>query len=318
MSNGYPEIVPYAEGMLDVGDGQQIYWTEGGNPAGKPVVMLHGGPGAPVTVVRRYLDPAAYRVVNLHQRGCGKSTPSAAEYETDLSVNTTHHLIADLEKLREHRGIERWMVFGASWGATLGFAYAEAHPERVTEIILFAVTNTSRREVEWITREMGRIFPQEWDAFVAGVPEAERDGNLAAAYARLLASPDPAVRERAALDWCTWEDVHVSLAPGWEPSLRYEDPAFRYLFARLVTHYWANAAWLKEGQLVRDAHRLHGIPGVLVCGQLDVSGPPDIAWTMAKAWPEAEFVLIRDAGHGPGKSSMSEVLVEAADRFKVR
>jgi proline iminopeptidase len=237
------------------------------------------------------------------QRNSGRSTPSAAGPVVDLSTNTTPHLIADIERLREHVGVERWMVVGVSWGATLGLAYAEANHDRVTALVLGAVTNTSAREVEWITRDMGRVFPREWERFVAGVPEADREGNLAAAYSRLLHDPDPAVREQAAIDWCAWEDTHVATFPGATHDPRYDDPVFRMTFARLVTHYWAHAGFLEDGQLIRDLPRLAGIPGVLVHGRLDISGPLDIAWEVAKGWPDAELVVVGDAGHGGGSWS---------------
>ncbi|MGH2533818.1 MAG: prolyl aminopeptidase [Thermomicrobiales bacterium] len=320
MAGLYPEIEPYEQGMLDVGDGNLVYWETCGNPVGKPAVVLHGGPGSGSTpVFRRYFDPDAYRIVQFDQRGCGRSTPHASDPAVDLATNTTHHLIADVERLREHLGIERWLVFGGSWGATLGLAYTERHPERVAEMVLVSITNTSRREVEWITREMGRLLPEEWARFRDGVPEGERDGNLAAAYSRLLNDPDPAVREQAAKDWCTWEGVHVSLMrPDQRSSARYDDPVFRMAFARLVTHYWAHAAWLEEGVLLREATKLAGIPGVLVHGRLDVSGPPDIAWELARRWPESELVLIEDAGHWSGHPGMTEALIAATDRFAAR
>lgn len=314
----YPEIEPDEQGMLDVGDGNLVYWETCGNPEGKPAVVLHGGPGSGCTPgSRRAFDPAAYRIVLFDQRGCGRSTPHASDPAVDLATNTTHHLIADIERLRRHLGIERWLVFGGSWGSTLGLAYAEQHPERVSEIVLVSITNTTRREVEWVTRDMGRIFPTEWARFRDGVPATERDGSLVEAYSRLLNDPDPAVREQAAQDWCTWEDVHVSLAPGHRPSPRYEDPVFRMAFARLVTHYWRHAAWLEEGVLLREAGKLAGIPGVLIHGRLDVSGPPDIAWELARRWPDSELVLIDDAGHGGGHAGMTEALIAATDRFAV-
>jgi proline iminopeptidase len=314
MAGLYPEIAPYESGMLDVGDGHHIYWETCGNPVGAPAVVLHGGPGTGCSPTwPRFFDPARYRIVLFDQRNCGRSTPHASEPEIDLSTNTTHHLIADIERLREHLGIARWLVLGASWGATLGLAYAEAHPERVTAIVLFSVTNTTRREVEWVTREMGRIFPAQWERFRDGVPPEERDGDLAAAYSRLLHHPDPAVREQAAIDWCAWEDTHVATVPGYEPDPRYQDPRFRMAFARLVTHYWSHAAWLEEGQLIREACKLAGIPGALIHGRLDISGPPDIAWELAKAWPDAELHLVDDAGHGgPG---LTDDVVAATDRF---
>ncbi|MDQ2682527.1 MAG: prolyl aminopeptidase [Chloroflexota bacterium] len=312
----YPPSEPHSTGFLDVGDGNSVYWEESGNPQGKPAVALHGGPGSGSSPFwRRLFDPARYRIVTFDQRGSGRSTPSAADYATDLGVNTTHHLIADIERLREHLDIERWLVLGGSWGCTLALAYAQRFPERVTEIVLFAVTNTSRREVDWITRQMGRLFPEEWAAFRDGVPESERDGDLSAAYARLLASPDPAVRAKAAADWCDWEDVHMSLAAGNDHYLGRSEPAFQYQFARLVTHYWREAAWLDEGELVRNAHRLTGIPGFMVDGRLDVSGPPDIAWHLAQGWPDAERLVVDGAGHGHG---VEGYVVAATDRFAAR
>jgi proline iminopeptidase len=299
--------------MLDVGGGDLVYWEVCGNPEGKPAVLLHGGPGAGFEAgSRRNLDPAAYRMVLFDQRNCGRSTPSAADPATDLSANTTATLIADIESLREHLDIDRWLVLGASWGTTLGLAYAQAHPERVTELVLNAVTTTTHREVAWITRDMGRIWPEAWARFRNGVPEAERDGNLAAAYSRLLESADPVVRAQAARDWCAWEDVHVSLGTGWMPYPPFQDPAFRMTFARLVTRYWANAAFLDDGQLLRDVDRLAGIPAVLIAGRQDVSGPVDIAWNLHRAWPGSELVVIEDGGHGTG--SMGAV-VAATDRF---
>lgn len=314
----YPEGVPHARGLLDVGDGHRVAWWVSGNPEGTPAVVLHGGPGGRATPGwRRYLDPDRYRIVQFDQRNCGDSTPSAAEDVVDLSANTTPRLLADVERLREHLGVERWLVLGASWGSTLGLAYAQQHPDRVRALVLFAVATTTRREVDWITRGVGRVFPREWEAFRDGVPPAERDGDLAAAYARLLHDPDPAVRERAARDWCTWEDVHVSLAPGHQPNPRYEDPAFRLAFARLVTHYFATAGFLADlapgGDLVAGAGRLAGIPGVLVHGRLDVSSPLDIAWNVRRAWPGSELVVVEDAGHG-GDAFLGPV-VAATDRF---
>jgi proline iminopeptidase len=319
MRGRYPEIEPYDYGMLDVGDGNQVYWETCGNPAGKPAVVLHGGPGSGCTPGwRRYFAPVAYRIVLIDQRGCGRSTPHVSDPAVDLATNTTHHLLADIEQLREHLGIERWLVFGGSWGSTLGWAYAEKHPERVSELVLFSVVGTTRREVEWVTRDMGRVFPEQWERFRDGVPAAERDGSLVDAYSRLLEGPDPAVREQAARDWCAWEDTHVAIQADHKPDPRYEDPVFRMVFARLVTHYWRHAAWLEDGILLREAGKLAGIPGVLVHGRLDVSGPPDVAWTLAKAWPDAKLFLVDDAGHGAGDPGMTERLIEATDRFSRR
>ncbi len=315
MSGLYPAAEPYDHGLLDVGDGQRVYWETCGNPDGKAAVVLHGGPGSGCTPWwRRLFDSAAYRVVLFDQRGCGRSTPRVDDPDVDLATNTTHHLLTDIERMREHLGIERWLVLGGSWGSTLGLAYAEAHPGRVSELVLFSVVTTTAQEVAWVTRDMGRVFPEQWNRFREAVPPAERDGSLVDAYARLLVDPDPAVRAAAARAWCDWEDTHVSLVPGYTPNPRYDDPTFRMIFARLVTHYWRHAAWLEDGILLRRADRLAGIRGVMVNGRLDVSGPPDIAWQLAQAWTDAELVLLDAAGHGTGPG-LEETLVAATDRF---
>lgn len=307
----YPAVDPFDQGFLEVGDGNRIYWEVCGNPAGKPAVVLHGGPGSGATPGwRQRFDPAAYRIVLFDQRGCGRSTPHASEPGIDLSTNTTHHLIADLELLRAHLGISRWLVLGGSWGATLGLAYAQRHPRSVSEIVLFSVTNTTRVEVEWITHHMRRFYPAQWARFRDA---AGTSTNLVAAYSRLLHDPDPVVRDRAAREWCAWEDAHVGAT---EPDPRYSDPAFRMCFARLVTHYWSHAAWLEEGALIREAGALSGIPGVLVHGSLDLSSPVDIPWSLAQAWPDAELVLIDDAGHGAGHPGMGDAVIAATDRFR--
>jgi proline iminopeptidase len=314
--NIFPEIEPYEAGMLDVGDGHRLYWEVSGNPGGRPALVLHGGPGSGSSPgFRRMFDPAAYRIVQLDQRNCGRSTPHASEPEVDLSTNTTADLIDDCERIRLHLGIDRWLVWGGSWGTTLGLAYAERHPERVTAMMLVSVGTTTRAEVEWVTRSMGRVFPEEWARFRDAVPEDERDGDLSAAYSRLLHAADPHTRELAAKAWCEWEDTHVGTYAGHRHDPRYDDPRFRMCFARIVTHYWSNAAFLEDGQLVRDAHRLAGIPGVIIHGRLDVSGPPDIAWRLAQEWPDAELVLVDDAGHGAGHPSTMEAILAATNRF---
>ncbi|MEU5949079.1 prolyl aminopeptidase [Micromonospora sp. NPDC047465] len=315
MSQRYPLTEPYAHGMLDVGDDQLVYWETCGNPDGKPAVVLHGGPGSGCGPSwRTFFDPARYRVTLFDQRGCGRSLPHAADPTVDLSTNTTDHLIADVERLREHLGVDRWLVLGASWGSCLGLAYAQRHPERVSELVLFSVTAGTRREIDWITRDMGRVFPAEWARFRDGVPPADRDGDLADAYARLLADPDPAVRDRAARDWCAWEDSHVATAPGHRPDPRYADPVFRMAMVRLVTHYWRHACFLPEEQVLREAGRLAGIPGVLLHGRLDISSPPDIPWLLAQSWPDARLELLERAGHGSG-NGMAERVVAALDGF---
>jgi proline iminopeptidase len=303
--------------MLDVGDGHQIFWEATGNPSGKPVVALHGGPGAGSSPRRRrWFDPDVYRLIQFDQRGCGRSTPSAADLDTDLTGNTTPHLIGDLERLRRHLGIERWLVWGASWGVTLGLAYAQRHPERVTEMVLVSVTLTRPGDVHWLYHEAGRFFPAEWARFSAGGGHAE---DLVAAYDRLLnprpgeTLPSPAVRAKVAADWCAWEDAAVSLEAGWTPNPQYADPRFRMTFARLCAHYFSHAAWLADDELLANAARLAGIPAELIHGRLDLGSPPDVAWLLAREWPGARLHLVGD-GH-TGGAEMDARMLAALDRF---
>jgi proline iminopeptidase len=226
MNELFSAIEPYEAGHLEVGGGYVLYWETVGSPSGKPAVFLHGGPGSGASqAARRYFDQGLYRAVLFDQRGCGRSRPFAGAGD-DLSANTTGHLVADIERLREHLGISRWVVVGVSWGVTLALVYAQRHPERVVGMVLGAVTAGTRRETTWITRDMGHVFPKQWDELISAVPPSERAGDLAAAYARLLASPDPEVRADAARRWCAWEDTHVSLMPGWAHGSRYDDPVF--------------------------------------------------------------------------------------------
>jgi proline iminopeptidase len=312
----YPTIEPYDEGMLDVGDGNLVHWEVCGNPDGKPALALHGGPGSGCTpAMRRYFDPDSYRIVLFDQRGCGRSMPHASDPATDLEANTTNHLLGDIERLRDRLDVDRWLVFGSSWGSTLALAYAERHPERVSEIVLTGVATTGRAEIEWITRGLGRMFPEAWARFRDGAPRAYRDGDLADAYARLLHDPDPSVREQAARDWCAWEDALVVLHPSDRPNPRYDDPRFRMAFARLVTHYWRHAAWLEEGVLVRDADRLAGIAGVMVHGRLDLGSPLVTPWELARAWPGSELVIVDGVGHAALDPAIIDHIVAATDRF---
>ena len=319
MRDLYPEIEPDDTGTLDVGDGQCIYYEVSGNPDGKPAVSLHGGLGSGIGPGRRrYFDPAAYRVVQFDQRGCGRSTPHAGDLATDLETNTTHHLVADIERLREHLGIERWLVRGVSWGVTLGLAYAEHHPERVSEMVLASITLTRPADAHWFAHEAGRFFPEAWACFRDGVPKEERNGDLVAAYDRLLnAHRDPVVREQAARDWVAWEDALLSLDADYAvPNPRFANRERRMAFARLVTHYFSHAAFLQDDELLRNAGRLAGIPGILVHGRLDIGGPPDVAWLLAQAWPDAELYLV-DTGHAGG-DEMTARLIEATNRFAAR
>jgi proline iminopeptidase len=312
MGGPHPFIEPHDQGMLDVGDGQRVYWEVSGNPFGKPVVALHGGPGGGSSPRRRRLfDPQVYRLVQFDQRGCGSSTPSVADPATDLRTNTTAHLLADIELLREHLGIDSWLVWGGSWGVTLGLAYAQRHPERVTGMLLVSVTMTRAEDVHWLYHEAGRFFPAEWEKFRDGGGGA---ADLVAAYNTLLnVQPDDAVRVRAAQDWCDWEDAVVSLEEGWTPNPSYADPAYRMAFARLCAHYFSHAAWLEDGELLRHADRLSGIPGVLIHGRMDIGGPPDVPWQLHRAWPVSELHLV-STGH-TGGDEMTDAMLDALSRF---
>ncbi|WP_128377778.1 prolyl aminopeptidase [Streptomyces cavernae] len=323
----YPDTEPYEHGMLDVGDGNHVYWETCGNPDGKPAVVLHGGPGSGCTpYFRRFFDPAAYRIVLLDQRGCGRSTPHASVYETDMSVNTTAHLIADLERLRVHLGIERWLVWGLSWGSVLGLRYAQVHPAVVSELVLTLVATGSNAEVALLTRGLGKIFPEAFERFVAEVPEGERNGDLAAAYNRLIESPDPEVRARAARAWTDWETAIVPAPP--RSVERYEDPVFRMAFARTVTHYFGNDHFLGEGNgegegegegvVLRDAPLLEGIPGTLIQGSLDLGNLLGTVWRLRQYWPGSELVVVDEVGHNAGAPAMAEALVAATDKYALR
>jgi proline iminopeptidase len=315
----YPEIEPYDHGLLDVGDGNLVYWEVCGNPHGKPAVVLHGGPGSGCsTGARRYFDPNAYRIVLFDQRGCGRSLPHASDLRTDLSVNTTAHLLADIEQLRQRLRIDQWLLFGGSWGSTLGLAYAERYPQRVTAMVLGGVATTRRAEIDWLYRGVAPLFPAQWARFRAGVPPAERDGDLVAAYYRLLQDPNPAIHMQAAQDWCEWESALVSVDPEATPEPRRLQPTFQLAFARIVTHYFHHNGWLAEGMLLRHASVLAHIPGILVHGRLDLASPLVTAWELARAWPNSELVIVRGAGHASTDPGMSEALIAATDRFATR
>lgn len=306
----YPAIEPHSRGMLDVGDGHRVYWESCGNQSGKPAVAFHGGPGSGCGPAwRRYFNPDVYRIVLFDQRGCGRSTPHASEPGVDLSVNTTTHLVNDIERLRRHLGIERWLVLGASWGSTLALAYAEAFPKRVSEMVLFSVGTTSREEVEWVTRGVGSLFPGAWERFREGAPAADRDGDLPGAYLRMLLDPDETVHTKAAAEWCAWEQALAG-----RPDPRYDDARFRLAFARLVTHYWHHAGFIKDGALIRDANRLARIRGVLIHGTADVSSRIEVAERVNRAWPGSALIRVEDAGHGAEPAIVAAV-VEALDGF---
>ncbi len=313
MRERYPEIEPYDCGMLEAGDGNRVYWETCGNPDGKPALVLHGGPGSGCKpFMRRYFDPAAYRIVLFDQRNCGRSTPHASDPAVSLSANTTPHLLADIEQLRAHLGISRWLVYGISWGCALALAYAEQHTAQVSELVVTGTATGRQCEVDLLTRGLGGIFPAAWARYRDTVPAAERDGDLAAAYSRLLSDPDPAVRGRVAQEWCNWEEAMVPTS-GHNP--RYDDPAFRYGFARLVTRYWSSGHFLSgDGVLLEQAGLLEPVPGMIIQGSLDLINLLGTPWLLAAAWPGSELQLIDDAGHG-GSAAVSAAIVAATDRF---
>jgi proline iminopeptidase len=316
MAKLHPPIEPYDHGMLDTGDGNLVYWEVCGNPSGKVALVVHGGPGSGCSPrVRTAFDPTQFRIVLFDQRGCGRSRPHASAPTTDLSRNTTAHLLQDMEQLREHLGIDRWLLYGGSWGSTLILAYAERHPHRVSEIVISGVTTTRRSEIDWLYKGVGRFFPEEWEQFRASVPEVDRDGDLVAVYARLLEHPDPDVRVRAATAWCMWEDAVISLEPNGTPkAYSGRAPDARLAFVRICSHYFANGAWLEDGVLLRDAGRLAGIPGVLLHGRLDLSAPIGTAWELARAWPDARLIVIDDSGH-MGSGTMRDQISDALEGF---
>jgi proline iminopeptidase len=317
VSRLYPRIEPTAHGALEVGDGQRVYWETCGNPSGIPALVVHGGPGSGCTSWhRRLFDPAAYRIVLFDQRGAGRSTPHASEPDVDLSANTTQALVADIERLRQHLGVDRWVIVGGSWGSTLSLAYAEDHPDRVAAMILWGVTTGRRSEADWLFRDgLEPLFPAEWERRRNALPPGLRDGDIAEGYATLLFHPDPAVRRAAALAWCTWESVTTAWPPSDGLDERYEDPAFALGFARLVTHYLRHDDFLEDGVLLRNVGRLSGIPGVLVNGRFDLQAPLGNAWTLARAWPGAELVVVDGEGHAGDAPGITRELVRATDRF---
>ena len=310
----YPEIEPYRTERLPVGDGHTLYVEECGNPDGLPVVFLHGGPGAGLSRYhRRFFDPARWRVVLFDQRGAGRSTPFAS-----LEANTTQHLVTDIEKIREHLGIERWLVFGGSWGSTLALAYAEAHPDRVTGLALRGIFLGRPEEVRWLYEEGGasRILPEKWQRFVANVAPEERD-HVLDAYWRRLTSDDESVRIAAARAWGAWEGSACTLQASPKTEAEFESPEVAVSLARIEAHYFRNRIFLEPNQLLRDVDRIRGIPGVIVHGRYDIVCAAKTAFDLHEAWPEAEFHIVL-AGHAASEPAIVDKLVEATDRFADR
>ncbi|MEV0854752.1 prolyl aminopeptidase [Nocardia fluminea] len=315
----YPTIEPFEQGLLDVGDGQSMYWEVSGDPDGKPVVFVHGGPGGGTgPLQRRFFDPAVYRIVLFDQRGCGKSMPHIAD-GASLESNTTPNLIADMESLRAHLGIERWQVFGGSWGSTLGLAYAQAHPERVTELVLRGIFLLRRKEIDWYYNgAAGNVYPAEWAGFLAPVPVEDRGDDLVEVYHRLLHSPDPQVALDAAVAWSTWEGATSSLLPQPDRVAETAEARFALAFARIENHYFRHGGFLEEGQLLRDIDRIADIPGVIVQGRHDIVCPAVSAWDLHNAWPSSTLHIVEDAGHTAHEPGITARLVEATDTFGKR
>jgi proline iminopeptidase len=307
----YPEIEPFETGMLDVGDGHQLYWERFGTRGAKPAVFVHGGPGgATGPGNRRVFDPALYDVLMFDQRGCGKSTPHAS-----LEANTTWHLVADIERLRVLMGVETWLVFGGSWGSTLALAYAETHPERVSELVLRGIYTLTRAELNWYYQYgVSEMFPDKWERFCAPIPENERH-EMMAAYRRRLTGTDREEQLRCAIAWSSWEGETITLMPNPDYANRFYEPEFALAFARIENHYFVHAGWLEEGQLLRDAYKLADIPGVIIHGRYDMPCPAKYAWQLHKAWPKADFHLIEGAGHAYLEPGILDQLIRATDRF---
>ncbi|MBP6684855.1 MAG: prolyl aminopeptidase [Leucobacter sp.] len=313
----YPEIEPHDHGMLPVGDGHEIYWEVCGNPNGKPAVFLHGGPGGGLAPdYRRYFDPEVYRVVLFEQRGCGRSTPHASDPAADMSTNTTWHLVADIERLREHLGIDKWLVFGGSWGSTLSLAYAQTHTDRVTELVLRGIFTLRKSEIDWFYQDgASHIFPDVWEEYLSVIPEEER-GDLVAAYNRRLSDPDPAVHVPAGVAWTVWENSTVRLIPNEAVIAEARaDVASAVAFARIENHFFSHGGWFEDGQLIAEAGKLAEIPGVIVQGRYDVCTPARSAWDLHRTWPEASLEMIGDAGHASSEPGIVDALVRATDRF---
>ena len=308
----YPDIQPYRTGFLQVSPVHSLYFEESGNPEGKPVVFLHGGPGGGTSPKqRRFFDPARYRIVLFDQRGCGKSRPHAS-----LVDNTTWHLVADIEQLRQHLGIERWQVFGGSWGSSLALAYAETHPERVSELVLRGIFTLRRSELDfYYNGGAGELFPERYEMFLAPLGGRSFAGDTISAYHELLFDRDPAVHEPAGVAWSTWEAATITLEQDDSLIAEFSDPIYALAFARIENHYFVHRGWFSEGQLIANASRLAGIPGVIVQGRYDLATPAVTAYDLHQAWPEAEFRIVPVAGHAFSEPGIVDALVAATDRF---
>lgn len=312
MPDLYAPLEPYRTGFLPVSDRHTLYFEETGNAVGKPIVFLHGGPGGGITpIYRRFFDPQLWRVVLFDQRGCGKSTPYA-----DLEDNTTWDLVADIEALRSHLGINHWCVFGGSWGSTLALAYAQTHPERCTGLILRGIFTLRQKEIRWFYQEgASYLFPDAWEHYLEPIPPKERHDLVRAYYARLT-SDNPTTRLTAARAWAVWEASTSKLIQDPELLKRFRQEEFAEAFARIECHYFMNGGFFsQDNQILQNAERIRHIPGVIVQGRYDVVCPATTAWELHRAWPEAEFILLPDAGHSATEPSITSALINATDRF---
>lgn len=307
----FPAIDPYASGHLDVGDGHLVYWELCGNPDGIPAVFLHGGPGGGCSPDhRRLFDPERYNVLLFDQRGCGRSKPHAS-----LEANTTWHLVEDIERLRGKLGVDRWLVFGGSWGSALALAYAQTHTDRVSGLVLRGVFTLRRAELLWFYQEGASwLFPDLWEGFLAPIPDDER-GDLIAAYHRRLTDPDPAVQIEAALAWSLWEGQTLTLKPNPALKDQHGNADYARAFARIENHFFVHGGFMEEGQLIRDAGRLKDVPGVIIQGRYDACTPIRTAWDLHRAWPEARFIVVPDAGHAFDEPGILDGLIAATDTF---
>ena len=307
----YPPIEPFESGMLDVGDGHTVYWERCGTKGAKPAVFLHGGPGSGCSPKQRQqFDPERYDVLLFDQRGCGRSTPYAS-----LDNNTTWDLVADIERLREMCGHDKWLVFGGSWGSTLSLAYAQTHPERVSELVLRGIFLCRQNELDWLYKHgASELYPEEWERFVTHIPEDERE-DLVEAYRKRLTGDDPAVQLAAAKAWSRWEGMTVTLLPDPKMLEEFTEDSHAVPIGRIENHYFINRCWLEEGQLLANADRLRGIPGTIVQGRHDCCTPPSAAWALKKAWPEVDLQIVPDGGHLFTEPGITDGLVRASDRY---
>ncbi len=307
----YPEIEPHRTGTLDVGDYHRLYWEESGNPDGTPALFLHGGPGSGATPMhRRFFDPDYYRIIILDQRGSGRSVPLGC-----IDENTTPHLISDLEVLRNHLGVEKWLVFGGSWGSSLALAYAYAHAERCFALVLRGIFLCRDHEIEWFLRGMGTIFPEAWREFIEFLPTTERQDILGSYYERLI-DPDPNVHMPAAQAWCRYEASCSTLRVSPEIGSIFENPNRALGLARIEAHYFRNNLFLEKDELLQKCEILQNIPGAIVQGRYDIVCPIQSADRLSRAWPRAEYTVVPDAGHSAMEPGIMRALVKATNDFR--